>query len=209
MTCISELHKSVSCQLLISCMNEHVYGCEVYLRRYVHLIWTLHFFRNQMSIPVKMYNLPRFPVFPLLSFFFVLYATYFVSIHYVRFLFISEHVTTVQLCLHISHKHIHVLLRDTMDKSHVHLLWHSLYWENGTLFCKNLNRIEVWTARGRSARGMCQWKETATFREKILANDAEWLQGVFHLCVYRYLRLLFITRLSHRSWYSFIYCRHS
>jgi hypothetical protein len=59
-----------------------------------------------------------------------------VSILYVGVLFISEHVATVQLCLHISHKHIHTLLRDTMDKSHVRLLWHSLYWVNGTLFVK-------------------------------------------------------------------------
>ena len=87
-------------------------------------------------------------------------------------------------------------------QSHVQLLWFSLYWVNGTLYCKNLRRIEVWTARERSVRGMCQFKETVASREKILANNAEWLCGVFRLCLYRYLRLLFVTRLSHFSWYS-------
>jgi hypothetical protein len=87
-------------------------------------------------------------------------------------------------------------------QSHVQLLWRSLYWVNGTLYCKNLSRIKVWTARERSVRGMCLWKETVACREKILANNAEWLCGVFRLCVYRYLRLFFVTRLSHWSWYS-------
>ena len=203
MACISELYKSVSCHLLIRCMNEQVYGCEVYLRRYVQLIWTLHFFRNQISIPVKMYNFPHFPVFLFLSFYVCSLCHIFcVSILYVRVLFISEHVSTVQFCLHISYKHIHVLLRDTMDESHIRLLWHSLYWVNSILYCKNLSRIEVWTARGRSVRGMCRWKDTVAFKEKILVNNAEWLCGVFRLCVYRYLRLLSVTRLSHWSWYS-------
>lgn len=71
-----------------------------------------------MSFPVKMYNLPHFPVFPVMSFYMCSLCHIFcVSILYVRVLFIYEHVATVQLCLHISHKHIHVLLRDTMDKA--------------------------------------------------------------------------------------------
>jgi hypothetical protein len=63
---------------------------------------------------------------------------------------------------HCTH-HIHVLLRDTVDKNRVRLLWRSLYC---TLYCNNLSRIEVWTARGRIVHGMCQIKEKVALREK-------------------------------------------
>jgi hypothetical protein len=105
------------------------------------------------------------------------------------------------VCAHFTQTHpCSVTWHD--GQSHVRLLWHSLYWVNGSLYCKNLSRIEVWAARGRSVRGMCQWKETVACREKILTNNVEWLCGVFRLCVYRYLRLLFVTRLSHWTWCS-------
>ena len=121
-----------------------------------------------------------------------------VSIIYVWVLFISEHVATLQLCLHISHKQLHVLLRDTLDKSDDACYGvHYSEWVNGTLNCKNLSSIKVWTARERSVRGMCQWKEMVVCREKILTNNSEWLCDVFRLCVYRYLMMSFVTRLSH------------
>jgi hypothetical protein len=158
-------------------MNENVCGCEVYLRRYLHLIWTVHFFRNQMFIPVKMYNIQHFPAFPVLSFYFVPCATYFVCLFFTSWFCSYLSMWPPYSCVCTFHTNT------SMCSYVTRLLWRSLYWVKGTLYCKNLNRIEMLTTRVRSVRGMCQWKETVACREKILANNTEWLCGVFRLCV--------------------------